>query len=159
MKLYELSGAYERLRQMSDELDPTAFQDTLESIDDVFDSKVENIAKLIREFEAGAKTLKSEAEHFSNRAKTLENKAKNLREYLKHNMTVAGKRKVDTELLKIAIRQNPPSVNVTNEQAIPSEFLIPQPPKIDKKAISKALKDGEVVDGAELIRTETLMIT
>jgi hypothetical protein len=39
---------------------------------------------------------------------------------------------------------------VTNEPDIPEQFWLPQPPKLDRRAVLEALKVGIAVTGAEL---------
>jgi len=58
----------------------------------------------------------------------------------------------------VSIQNNPPSVRVVNEELIPSHFMIPQPPKLDKKTILQKLKDGEKVPGVELAQGRSLRI-
>ena len=43
------------------------------------------------------------------------------------------------------------SVEITDEKKIPADFLTPQPPKISKTEIKKAIEAGAVVPGAEII--------
>lgn len=38
-----------------------------------------------------------------------------------------------------------------NEKAIPNTYRIPQPDKIDTKGLLAAVKQGEVVEGVELV--------
>lgn len=47
---------------------------------------------------------------------------------------------------------------VTDEDKIPSEFLVPQKSKINVEAIRKRLKNGEKVQGASLVESEFLTI-
>ena len=42
------------------------------------------------------------------------------------------------------------SVEITDEKKIPADFLTPQPPKISKTEIKKAIEAGAVVPGAEI---------
>ncbi len=42
--------------------------------------------------------------------------------------------------ITVAIQANPPSVDVIDEKVIPSDFLIPQAPKVDKRSILERLK-------------------
>ena len=50
------------------------------------------------------------------------------------------------------------SVNLFDKTIIPENFLIPQPIKVDKKAIGDALKNGETIAGAELVENEFIRI-
>ena len=158
MKLYELSQSYVRLQEMAEELDPQTFLDTLDSIKEGFDDKAENTAKLIRSLEADIEVLKAEEKRLAERRKTYEGKVITLKQYLQIQMEMAGIEKVKRPLVTISIRKNPPSVRVLDESLIPSEYMIPQEPKISKKDIKEALKNGEFVPGAELQSTKGLVI-
>ena len=158
MKLYELSQSYVMLQEMAEELDPQTFLDTLDSIKEGFDDKAENTAKLIRSIEGDIEVLKAEEKRLAERRKTYEGKVNTLKEYLQIQMEVAGIEKVKRPLVTISIRNNPPSVRVLDESLIPSEYMIPQLPKISKKDIKEALKNGEFVPGAELQSTKGLVI-
>ena len=53
----------------------------------------------------------------------------------------------------------PPSVIISDEAVIPSQFWKPSDPRLDKKAILAALKTGEAIPGCELSNGgETLQI-
>ena len=60
LKLYELTDNYQKLLEMADEADPQAFEDTLEALQDEINHKAENLAKVIRTYEAEAKALEEE---------------------------------------------------------------------------------------------------
>jgi Siphovirus Gp157 len=59
--------------------------------------------------------------------------------------------------LTVSIQNNPPSVKVLDEKLL-SDYMIPQDPKLDKKAILTALKEGMEVSGAELQQTRGVRI-
>jgi len=48
------------------------------------------------------------------------------------------------------LRRTPPRLTITDESQIPEWFWIPQPAKLDKKALLEAIKGGTTVCGAEL---------
>lgn len=158
MKLYELSQSYSQLLDLADSMDMEVFQDTLSSIEEAIEEKAENIAKLIRCLESDAKAIKEEEERLATRRKALENKISGIKQYLFNQLEVAGLDKVKRPTVTVSIQLNPPSVDVIDEKLIPSEYRIPQDPKIDKKAILTALKDGLVIDGCSLKREKGLRI-
>ena len=49
-------------------------------------------------------------------------------------------------------------MNITDERILPEDYLIQQPPKVDKTLLKEALKNGVEVPGAELKQTEGLRI-
>ena len=156
MNLYELSLAFQEVQNM--ELDPEVMKDTLDSIEDAIESKVENIAKLIRNLESDVSAYKEEEDRLKTKRQATENKVKWLKTYLEDNMKMTGKTKFKSGMFNFSIQKNPASVNITDEKAIPEEFLIPQPPKVDKTSLKEILKRGIEVPGAELKQTEGLRI-
>ena len=158
MRLYELSNSFTQLLEMADVMDQEVFQDTLQAIEEELESKVENTAKLIRCLEADAKAIKEEEQRLETRRKSIENKIGHIKEYLFNQLTVAGLDKVKRPTITISIQLNNPAVEILDESLIPSDYIIPQPSKIDKKAILTALKDGLIVDGCDLKREKGLRI-
>jgi hypothetical protein len=80
----------------------------------------------------------------------LKTKISSIKEYLQNQMEVAGLNKVKRPTITISIQANPPSVEVMDESLIPSTYMVPQPSKIDKRAILTALKEGEFIPGASI---------
>lgn len=156
MNLYELSLAFQDVQNM--DLDPEVMKDTLDSIEDAIESKAENIAKLIRNLESDVSAYKEEEERLKTKRQATENKVKWLKTYLEDNMKLTGKTKFKSGMFNFLIQKNPASVNITDEKIIPEEFLIQQPPKVDKTSIKEILKKGIEVPGAELKQTEGLRI-
>jgi replicative superfamily II helicase len=158
MKLYELAQNYAQLMEMAEEMESDALVDTLESLQDAIEDKVENIAKLIKNLEADAKIIKEEEQRLADRRRSIESKVARLKEYLQEQLEVAGLQKVKRATITVAIQNNPPSVEIADEKLIPSEFMIPQNPKIDKQAILERLKNGEMVPGCSLKQTKGVRI-
>ena len=156
MNLYELSVAFQEVQNM--DLDPEVMQDTLDSIEDAIENKAENIAKLIRNLESDVTAYKEEEDRLKTKRQATENKVKWLKTYLEDNMKLTGKTKFKSGMFNFSIQKNPASVNITDEKAIPEEFLIQQPPKVDKTSLKDILKRGIEVPGAELKQTEGLRI-
>ena len=156
MNLYELSLAFQDVQNM--DLDPEVMKDTLDSIEDAIENKAENIAKLIRNLESDVAAYKEEEDRLKTKRQATENKVKWLKTYLEDNMKLTGKTKFKSGMFNFSIQKNPASVNITDEKIIPGEFLIPQPPKVDKTSLKEILKRGIEVPGAELKQTEGLRI-
>ena len=156
MNLYELSLAFQDVQNM--DLDPEVMKDTLDSIEDAIENKAENIAKLVRNLESDVTAYKEEEERLKTKRQATENKVKWLKMYLEDNMKLTGKTKFKSGMFNFLIQKNPASVNITDEKIIPEEFLIQQPPKVDKTSLKEILKRGIEVPGAELKQTEGLRI-
>ena len=156
MNLYELSQNYLAVQDM--ELDEETLRDTLDSIEEAWEDKAENIVKLIRTVEADEQALEAEEKRFNARKKTEANKKQFLKRYLEEMMQLTGKTKFKAGVFNISLQNNPPSVEVFDEALLPERFLIEQPPKIDRAGIKELLKAGEEVPGAELKQTKGLRI-
>lgn len=156
--LYKLSENYNQVIQMADQLDDGTLKDTLDSINEAFDDKAENIAKSIKEIEGQADIIKAEKERLAKREQAMRNNAKSMKSYLQEQMDVIGKRKVQGELLTVAIQKNAPSLKIESEQYIPEGFYVPQPSKLDKTQLKNELKNGLEIAGVELVQTESVRI-
>lgn len=157
MNLYDLTGNWQKVYDM--DLDEETWFDTLTSIDEAIEDKAENIAKLIRSLDADVEAYNNEIKRLSDRKRVAENKIKSVKAYLQSNMEQLGKEKFKTELFSFGIQNNPASVDITNEQAIPVEFItVETVKKIDKRGLIQALKDGEDISGAALKQSRSLRI-
>ncbi|GIN88665.1 hypothetical protein J6TS2_50510 [Heyndrickxia sporothermodurans] len=158
MKLYELSQSYNQLLDMADEMDHETFMDTLESIQEEMDLKVENTAKLMRSIQGDIEAIKSEEKRLADRRKAMENRIESIKFYLQNEMEIAGIDKIKRPTITISIANNPPGVQIDDESLIPSEYMVPVPDRIDKKAILSALKDGEYIEGCTLSQSRGIRI-
>lgn len=79
------------------------------------------------------------------------------KQYVKENMEKLGITKLETEIGKMSIAKNPLSIEIENEDEIPSEFKQEvMTVKIDKTAIKNHFKEtGEIVPGARVISDKT----
>jgi hypothetical protein len=50
----------------------------------------------------------------------------------------------------VTLRRTPPALRVVHEDDVPAEFGRPQPPKLDRQAVTMALRGGRLVPGAML---------
>lgn len=156
MNLYELSQNYLAVQDM--ELDEETLRDTLDSIEDAFEDKAENIAKLYRTVEAEEKAFEAEEKRFYAMKKTAANKKQFLKQYLEDNMRLIGKTKFKAGVFNFSIQNNPPSVEIYDETLIPEQYLVEQPAKIDKAGIKDLLKQGQEVPGATLKTSQSLRV-
>lgn len=161
--LYELAHEYRATaEQLADlDLDEQTIADTLESIGGDLEVKATNVAMFAMNMEATAAAIKDAEAKMAARRKAIENRAGRLRAYLLDNMLMAGIKKVEGPYLKLAVRDNPPSVVIDAADLIPAEYMRqpdPPPPSPDKKAIADAIKSGVEVPGAHVQRGVRLEI-
>jgi hypothetical protein len=155
LALYQLADEYlqavERLSDM--DLDDQTVADTLESLQGDMETKVVNVSKFIKNLEATSDAIAIAENAMHRRRQAIENRVERIKHYLKFHMERTGMSRIDSPWFKVAIRTNPPSVVIDAAPAIPCEFYVyPEAPAPypDKKAIAKAIKDGQEVPGAHL---------
>ena len=154
MKLYEITDAYLSL----DEVEKTdEIIKVLDGIKDEFDKKAENTVKVIRNFEADIQALRDEEKRLANKRKSLEKKKEDLKEYLYFNMERLNVRKVNAGIFNINIQKNPQSIKILDEATIPEKYKIASY-RIDKKTLKDDIKNGVVIEGAQLVQTEGIRI-
>lgn len=161
--LYEIAGEFQRLYETADEYDwtPEEIADTLEGMEYELEEKADDYAKVIRSIEGDIASLKAEIDRLTARKKTMENNIKNMKQSLEMAMRAAGKQKIKTKLFNFSIQKNPPALKIDQPEAIPTEYLIPQDPKIDSTAIKKMLKgldENQFCLWAHLEQSESLRI-
>lgn len=163
MKLYELTGNVLQLTDRLENGDVTeetkqALTDTLESLEFDVEEKTENIVKLLRNMDAEREAYAREKARFAEKEQAIKKKQEWLKDYLYANMKALGREKVETELFKVSIRKNPPSVKVLDEMEVPTDYLVFQQPTLDKKKILNDLKNNIEVKGCALEQGESLYI-
>lgn len=158
MRIYELTDAYQQIITLMEEGDAVDLADTLESIEEALEVKLENTAKVIRTIEAEAAALKAEEDRLKKRRSVLENNADRMKQYIFEAMQTTGKERLKGVHVTLRLQNNPPSVRMINDKAIPAHYLVEQSPTVDKKAVLADLKNGIAVEGAELKQDKSLRI-
>ena len=155
--LYELTNATLELEEMlmSGDIDEDTYRDTIESLN--IENKIENICKVIKNLTAEAEMYKVEKDRLSERQKTAENGIKRLKDSLLHYMLTTEQNKVKQGVFSVRINRSD-SVSITDPLSIPTDYLKLSEPTINKAEIKKALKNGDEIPGAELVKNESIVI-
>ena len=143
------------------ELDEQTLADTLEGMGGELELKAENVVMFARNLEVTAAAIKDAEAQMAARRKAMESRAASLKRYVLENMQFAGIQKIEGPLFKLSIRENPPSVEVSEPDLIPLEYMTqpdPPPPAPNKIAIKAAIAAGVDVPGAKVNRTTRLEI-
>lgn len=163
MSLYQLAKDWQALYDQIDEIPEDAFRDTLEAIEGEFDEKADNIACLIKSLDAEADEIKKECKSLEQRESAKRAKASRLREYLREQMEIVGRKKIETPRNCISLAKSTARVE-TDEEFVAwakesANFLLHyRPPEPDKKAIQQAIRDGMTVLHARLEGGQSLRI-
>lgn len=159
--LYDLTGEYAKFAEYMEqvELEPEmqeALEDALNNLGEDIEIKLENYAKIIKNFESDIAGLKAEEERLAKKRKAMENSIKNMKQRMTEAMIRTGKVDIKGELFKFKVQANPPAVvmDVNYIEDVPEKYLIAQDPKIDKKKLAEDLKAGVDLDGVAHLHQE-----
>lgn len=161
-KLYELTNHFKAVSALLDDesIDEKVISDTIESIELAIEDKAQNIAIILQGMDYDIETLKAEEKRLAGRRKALENNKENLKTYLRYHMEIAKLNKIKSPNFTVALQNNPPSLEIVDEKAIPPKYLtvIPETYVLDKARIKEALKEGEEIPGARLFQDKSIRI-
>ena len=132
-----------------DDLDEQTLRDTLEGATDL----KEALAALVRsalEDEALCGGLSALLDTMKQRLDRLETRASTKRRTVLETMERTGYTSFVEPDFTVGLRKAPASVLIMAEDQIPPQFLVPQPPRIDRRGILAALAAGADVPGAQL---------
>ena len=149
----QANALYELLQ--NEEIDEQAFKDTLEAIGT--EEKIEGYCQVIKELQGDFDKFKAEADRLTARMKTAKNGVDRMKDSLLAFLRASGQDKVKAGTFTVSIGTSN-QTNILDETLIPTEYKTPQPDKIDKTAIKKAIESGVEVAGAEIIVNEGVRI-
>lgn len=157
MRLYELTSSYQQVLEIAEQLDAETLTDTLDSIEDAIETKVENTAFVIKSLEGNINLIDDEIKRLQAMKQTQQNNVQSLKEYIQGAMEQVGINKIQGKLIKITIQNNPPSVRLA-EDFNDGRYSIELAPRIDKQAILDDLKQGKEIQGAKIVQEKSLRI-
>lgn len=156
MKLYELTTNYQAILDMV--ADGTGgLNDTLASLDDAIEDKVENIAKVIKTLEARSTAYETEIARLSANKRSVEGNIKRLKDYAEQSLLSVGKRKVEGPLFTVSIQKNAARMEILDDSLIPEHYQF-LTTNINKTLLKTDLKAGVEVEGVRLVQGESLRI-
>ncbi len=118
--------------------------------------KVDRTCSVLASFDAAEAAAKAEAERLTNRARRIARQ----RDYLEHTvtavLTASNLKQIDGYTSTLAIRVNPPAVQIDTAAEIPAQYLrtpkVPDPAP-DKTAIKAALVAGACIPGCRIVQS------
>lgn len=159
LTLFEIAAEFRHITDvlMDSGCDEQTLADTLEGEQWPLEIKAQQYAFVIRNLEAVAAAKKDAEAAMKKSRESYEKRIAYLKERLKTGMEIAGVSKLECAHFAIAIRKNPPAVDIWDEKQIPAEFMRlpePKPPVAvpDKEAIKAAIKAGDDVPGAKVVQ-------
>ncbi len=138
-----------RLLELYPDLDDETLADTLEGATD-FQEALAAVIRSALDDECLCAALKGRIDDMKSRLARLQARAGAKRQTACENMLAADIVRLQEADFTASLRRGPPGVDVVDPDGLPIDFLIPQPPKPDKRAILEALTRGALVPGAVL---------
>lgn len=163
MKLYEIKDLFVKFASMVEngEIEEDAIADTLESIEGEFEDKADNIACLVKTYDAEAEAIKNEEKALKERRERKERQSESLKTYIASTMIQLGKAKIETARNVLSFRKST-SLQISDENWFMEKYpdLVKTEIKksIPKKDISDLIKQGQEFVGAELVEKQNLQI-
>lgn len=161
MNLFELGQQYQALADRED-LDPTVLADTLDSIDDTWSDKANNIARWIESLDSDVDWPMKKKRSISDELSYCKNLRANLMTYLTSAIDDRGLKEVHTDDYILRPRNYKQRTVIDDEDKIPGEYRNYAKYQgmydIKKNDVYKALKDGKNVPGAHLEPNRKVMI-
>ena len=139
-----------QLKEHYSEIDDETLRDTLEGIS----ALPETIAAVIRsslDDEAYIVGVKSRLDELQARLTRLRERYEKKRALARWAMVEADLEKVLAADLSVSLRKGGEKLEVIDEARVPKDYFVPQPAKLDRKALTEALKQGKTVNGALLV--------
>lgn len=159
LSLYNITNKFVELmdKAQDGELTEEEYNELGNELAQELQNKSSNIIGYIKNSESLLEAMKVEEKRLAEIRKKGEKKLDKFYQYVKENMERLGLMEIPTELGKLKITKNPMSIEIENEDEIPSEFKKEVvTTQIDKAAIKNHFKDtGEIVLGIRIIDNKT----
>ena len=156
LRLYDITNAFPAIME-NEEMTEEDKKKVEEELTLLLQQKSQNIIGYTKNIELTINAMKEEEERIATNRKILENKLSRFKDYVKECMENNGFTKIETGLGTLSIAKSPASVEIVNEDEIPSEFkqeIVTV--KVDKTKIKNNFKEtGEIPTGVNIITTNT----
>ena len=154
--LYEITSGFSALME-NEEITEEDKKKIEEELTVLLQQKSQNIIGYTRNIELTINAMKEEEKRIAEDRKALENKMARFKDYVIEFMERTGITKIETGLGTLSIAKSPVSVEIVNEDEVPSEFKQEVVTvKIDKTKIKNNFKEtGEIPTGVNIITSNT----
>ena len=160
MTLYDLTADYLELQEMmEDDISDDALLDSMESIEGLYEDKIDGYAAVIRTLEAEATAYKDEADRMASKAKVIRNNIARMKKAMYESMLQTGIRKVKGKRFTVSVQKNggkaPYYLTWNNASTLPDELTEKKP---NLEALRKLAETGDTTYGYIGERGESLRI-
>jgi len=129
--------------------DEALIRDSIEGGTDLHEA-IAGAAALVLETEGHLARIKMIAARLEDRKRRYEARVRNVRTAVSVAMEMGELKSLELPFGTVSQRSKPRALILKDEAAVPSAYFVTPPPKLDRKALAAALKDGGAIPGAEL---------
>lgn len=137
------------LGTLLDEADADLLTDTIEGETSLFEA-LDRLLLTISESDGLAAGARAAAAEIAHRADRFTKRAERARAMVEQAMMIAEVEKLERPGATLSLVRRAAKAEITEESEIPAEFWKAGDPKLDRKALLAALKEGRAVAGAAL---------
>ena len=141
----------------SEEPDKEALDNLMQAKTDTIANGLETLCKIRARKQADIAALKEEATRMKERAEQEEKSLIRLQDYMLSMLQRSGEKKLTAGTFSVGTRTST-SVYVAEDFDNPEYMRVITKVEPDKVALKEALKDGKIIDGANLIEKENLSV-
>lgn len=156
LSLYQITNAFPSIME-NDEINEEEKKQIKQELTLLLQQKSQNIIGYLRNIELTIGAMKEEESRIATRRKSLENRLSKFKQYVKECMESNNIKKIETGLGTLSIAKSPISVEIVNEDEVPSEYKTEVITiKIDKNKIKENFKEtGEIPTGININSNNT----
>lgn len=162
MNVFEINKAVAQIKEKAEagEIEPEALADTLESLQDVRNEKLDSVANWINEDESKVDWLDKKIKQLTKLKKHYTTQSDSLRNFLKLAIENSGHESIQTNNFNFKFGRLSYRTVVPDVNKIPIDYVTyPDPkPQANKKKIKEDIQKGKNVPGAYLERSRKVVI-
>ena len=160
MNIYELKSNYMKLQQLAEsgEYDEEAINEAMAQTDEDMELKAEGYGLVMTNLQANADALKVEIDRLAARKKAIDKNVSKMKETLSEALLLSDKTKFKTNHFNFSFRKSE-AVEIVDVDKLGVYYLKEKTTyTADKALIKKDIKEGIEVEGASLVKKQTLQI-
>ena len=155
MNLYKVPQSLEEVMDIEDD---ELRKVELEKLELKVKQTMQNVVYFIKNTDSDIDQIDKEIARLSDIKRIRKNKAASIREYIKGFMEINKIGKHEFPQFTLSLRKCPVSVEVYDEENLPSDYIVEKVEhKADKTKIKEDLKSGKEIKGARLITNKTTL--
>lgn len=160
MNLYQLTNNFIEIDRLISEYLENGEEELAENLvkaNEIIAQEIENKSTgflyMFRNMDSQIEAIDGEIKRLQDLKKSVKNKEDRLKNMLKDSMEAMGTKKIETDLGKILIRNNPGSLIIDDIDLVPATYkeeIVTTTVKVDTNLVKKLIKSGVEIEGCHL---------